>query len=81
MPAGRGLAADPTFGYTHAVDALHAHDLEQARQLTPGEKLEQALEVMRAGIRLKRSTLRRQHPHADDAELDRRLEEWLAHDG
>jgi hypothetical protein len=30
------------------------------------------------GIRLKRLTLRRQHPEADDAEIDRRLAEWLA---
>ena len=35
----------------------------------------QALEVMRAGIRLKRSTLRRQFPEADESEIDRRLAE------
>jgi len=63
------------------VDALDAHDREQARQLSPAEKLEQALEVMRMGIRLKRLTLCRQYPDADEAEIDRRLAEWLSRDG
>jgi len=63
------------------MDALQAHDREQARRLSPAEKLVQALEVMRAGIRLKRSTLRRQFPEADQAEVDRRLAEWLSSDG
>lgn len=60
------------------VDALQAHDREEARQLTPAEKLQQALEVMRAGFRLKRLALVRQYPDADEAEIDRRLTEWLA---
>ncbi len=60
------------------VDALDAHDRDQAQKLTPAEKLEQALEVMRTGIRLKRLTLRRQCPEADEAEIDRRLAQWLA---
>jgi hypothetical protein len=63
------------------MNALEAHDREQALRLTPAEKLAQALEVMRAGIRLKRSTLHRQFPEADDADLDRRLAEWLRSDG
>jgi len=63
------------------VDALDAHDREQARQLSPAEKLEQALDVMRTGIRMKRSTLCRQHPDADEAEIDRILAEWLSRDG
>jgi hypothetical protein len=60
------------------MDELLAHDREDARQLTPAEKLRQALEVMRTGIRLKRLTLGRQYPNADEAEIDRRLAEWLA---
>lgn len=64
-----------------AMDALLAHDREHARQLDPAEKLQQALDVMRAGIRLKRSTLRRQFPDADETEVDRRLAEWLSGDG
>ena len=63
------------------VDALQAHDREQARRLTPAEKLEQALEVMRTGIRLKRLALCRQYPEADEAEIDQRLAEWLVADG
>jgi hypothetical protein len=63
------------------MDALLAHDLEHARRLEPAEKLQQALDVMRAGIRLKRSTLRRQLAEADEAEVDRRLAEWLLGDG
>ena len=62
------------------MDAFLAHDREHARQLEPAEKLQQALDVMRAGIRLKRSTLRRQFPEADETEVDRRLAKWLSGD-
>lgn len=64
-----------------SMDALLARDREHARQLDPAEKLQQALDIMRAGIRLKRSTLCRQFPAADDSEIDRRLAEWLSADG
>lgn len=60
------------------VDALQAHDREDASQVPAAEKLRQALEVMRTGIRLKRLTLSRQYPEADDTEIDRRLAQWLA---
>jgi len=63
------------------MDALQANDREQALQINPAEKLMQALEMMRAGIRLKRSTLHRQFPEADEAEIDNRLAEWLRSDG
>jgi Rv0078B-related antitoxin len=63
------------------MDALLAHDREHARRVDPAEKLQQALDVMRAGIRLKRSTLRRQFPDADETEVDQRLAEWLSGDG
>jgi hypothetical protein len=63
------------------MDALLAHDRELARQADPAEKLRQALDVMRAGIRLKRSTLRRQFPDANETEVDRCLAEWLGGDG
>jgi hypothetical protein len=63
------------------MDALEAHDREQALRLDPAAKLVQALEVMRTGIRLKRSTLRRQNPEADEADIERRLAEWLRSDG
>lgn len=64
-----------------AMDALLAHDREHARQLDPAEKLRQALDVMRAGIRLKRLTLRRQFAEADETEVDHHLAEWLRGDG
>lgn len=63
------------------MDALLAHDREHAHQVDPAEKLRQALDVMRAGIRLKRATLRRQFLEADEAEVDQRLAEWLLGDG
>jgi hypothetical protein len=63
------------------MDALVAHDGEHARQLEPADKLRHALDTMRAGIRLKRSTLRRQFPEADEAEVDCRLAERPCGDG
>jgi hypothetical protein len=63
------------------VDALEVNDQELAQKLTAAEKLLQALEAMRTGIRLKRSTLRRQFPNADETEIDRQLAEWLTQDG
>ena len=59
------------------MDALEADDLESARDLSPGQKLAQALEMMSAGIRLKRSTLQRLHPAAHEIEIDRLLTAWL----
>jgi hypothetical protein len=49
------------------VDALEAYDRQLAHELTPSAKLAQALDMMRAGIRLKRSAQRRQDPQADEA--------------
>ena len=63
------------------MQPLEAHDREQALRLSPATKLVQALEVMRAGIRFKRSTLRRQFPEADESDIERRLAEWLRSDG
>jgi hypothetical protein len=63
------------------VDALEANDRDHARQLAPAEKLAEALETMRVGIRLKRSALRRQFAQADDREIERRLMDWLETDG
>lgn len=68
-------------GKLDGMDALQAHDRAEALRLKPAEKLMQALEVMRTGIRLKRSALHRQFPKADEAEIDRRLAEWLRSDG
>ena len=62
------------------MDALEADDLESARQLSPAQKLAQALEMMSAGIRLKRSALRQRHPDAQELEIDRLLTAWLTDD-
>ena len=70
----------PRSGKLEGMDALQAHDHAEALRLKPAEKLMQALEVMRAGIRLKRSTLHRQFPEADETEIDQRLTEWLRSD-
>jgi hypothetical protein len=62
------------------VDALDADDLAQARELMPATKLAQALDMMQAGIRLKRASLRQQDPTADETEIERRLTDWLSRD-
>ena len=62
------------------MDALEAYDRQLAHELTPSAKLAQALDMMRTGIRLKRSALRRQYPEAEEADIDRRLAAWLSHD-
>jgi len=62
------------------MDPLLASDRELARQVTPAEKLAQALEMMTAGIRLKRAALRRQFPMASDTEIADMLTAWLVQD-
>jgi hypothetical protein len=52
-------------------------DEEGARQAA--KRLLQAFEMADAGIAMMRETLRRRFPSADEAELDRRLGEWLRH--
>jgi len=59
------------------MDALEADDLESARELSPAQKLAQALEMMSAGIRMKRAALRRRYPAAQEVEIDRLLTAWL----
>ena len=58
-----------------------ASDLELAAQVSPAEKLAQALEMMTAGIRLKRCSLRHHFPGASEAEIENMLMAWLAQDG
>ena len=63
------------------MDALREHDVESGRLAEPSEKLAQALELMTAGIRLKRVALRTAMPDADERAIDRALEQWLFADG
>jgi hypothetical protein len=60
------------------MDALRRDDLDRARRTPPEERALQALEAMRTGIRLKQAALRLRFPDETDAEIERRLREWLA---
>jgi hypothetical protein len=62
------------------MDALEQNDIEVSRRTPPAEKLAQALELMAAGIRLKRAALRTAHPNASEAEIDAAMERWLTAD-
>ena len=44
------------------MDSLRRDDVERARATPEGEKLSQGLEMMAAGIRLKRAALATRHP-------------------
>jgi hypothetical protein len=59
------------------MDPLIAHDLRIAGETSPGKKLQQALEMMSVGLRLKRDVLKNLRPGASDAEIDAELERWL----
>ena len=59
------------------MDRLRRDDIEQARRLTPEQKAAQALEMMRAAVRLKRAGLRARYPDETEAEIDGRVREWL----
>ena len=63
------------------MDALREHDVESGRLAEPSERLVQALELMTTGIRLKRISLRRASPEADEQEIERAVEKWLFSDG
>jgi hypothetical protein len=63
------------------MDPLAASDQELADRASPAEKLAQALDMMRAGIRLKRSALRHRFPAASETEIENMVRAWLAQDG
>jgi hypothetical protein len=66
------------------VDALENHDIDAAREAEPGEKLEQALELMAVGFRLELGALRSsvafasRRPDASKAEIRAEFEQWLS---
>lgn len=62
------------------MDPLRAHDLETARSTSPAEKAAQAIELMRLGIELKRTSLRARFPEDSEEAIDRRLRAWLDRD-
>ena len=49
--------------------------------VAPAEKVEQALDVMLAGIRIEALGSAPTAPEANDAEIDRRLRKWLTQEG
>jgi len=58
------------------MDPLRAEAAEHHRRESPGERLRQALEMMREGYALKLGNLRRQHPHATEQEVEALLQAW-----
>ncbi len=76
----RGEVEEALLCYSSFVDRLRQDDLERARRTPPATKLRQALEAMATGIRLKEVSLRRQHPHASEEEIDAMLRAWLLSD-
>ena len=62
------------------MDRLRRDDIERARRASPAEKARQALEMMRAGIRLKRAGLRARHPDESDEQIEERVSQWLLSD-
>lgn len=49
----------------------------RGEELLAGARLEEALELMKTGILLTRERLRQEFPKATDAEIERRLAQWL----
>ena len=63
------------------MDRLLADDIERSQKADPAEKLAQALDLMAAGVRLKRAALRAAQPGASESEINAQLERWLTADG
>ena len=51
--------------------------MEDSKELLV-QRLRMTLRLHDEGVRLMRQNLRRRHPDASDAEIDRRLGEWLS---
>jgi len=64
-----------------SMDRLSEHDLALSRQTPAATKLQQALQVMAAGIRIHRAVLQQARPEATEREIEESLEAWLAADG
>jgi hypothetical protein len=62
-------------------DPLVDHDIETNRRDSPEKKLAQALDLMEAGIRLKRAALAHVRKDATQQELDVLMTRWLCSDG
>ncbi len=60
------------------MDALREDDVERARTTPPGDKLRQALELMKLGIELQRRKLRAADPAGSEEEIDAPLLAWMS---
>lgn len=49
-------------------------------RLSPEERLRAVFDVVNAGVRIRQSALRAQHPDATDQEIQSMLREWLTHE-
>ena len=62
-------------------DPLRENDVEVSRAQAPAQKLAQALDMMEAGLRLKRAALAHSHQQASAQQLDELMKRWLCSDG
>ena len=62
------------------LDPLIRSDIDLSRNMSPAEKLAQALELMQVGIRLERAALQAKFLDASSDEIEARLEQWLLSD-
>jgi len=51
--------------------------MQTPERLAAAERMRQAFDLHDAGVSMMRAKLRRDHPDADDAEIDDRLRAWL----
>jgi hypothetical protein len=79
------MAADvrgPRWTLRDVVSRFRKHRsgaVRSARQRAPeAVRLQAALDMHELGVRLYRQRMRREHPHADRADIDRRVKAWLA---
>ena len=59
------------------MDRLRKLAMDRSAKLSSNVKLGQALEMMRMGLQMKRTTLRRQHPEASEDERKALYLRWL----
>jgi hypothetical protein len=60
-----------------AVDAMRRDDIDSARELSPKDKLSQALEAMAYGLSAKRQNLQRRNLDASANAVDKDFDAWL----
>lgn len=59
------------------MDPLREHDVSEALEQSPSERLRQMLEVMAWGFEMQWRKIRNANPHATEPELLRLFELWL----